>query len=86
MNTLYFILISLAVWRITSLLVIEEGPWNIFLKLRRSIDSYNSPLNCFWCMSVWVALPFAFYYGIIPWLAISALAILFDEVINRLQK
>ena len=82
MNFLELTIASLAVWRVTSLLVSEEGPWNIFYKIRRALNmNYNiQVLECFLCTSVWVALPFAFVYGIIAWLAISALAIVIEDI------
>jgi len=64
---LNFLISSLAVWRISSLLVREDGPWDVFAKLRNiSGVKYNeysvsygtnlisSILSCVWCTSVWV--------------------------------
>lgn len=62
-------LLILAVWRLTSLLFREDGPFDIFLKLRSFIgvyyDEYSQPrgrnvvalaFTCFWCLSMWIAL------------------------------
>jgi len=71
---LEFALLVLAVWRITSLFSQEDGPWDMFAKLRNLIgvryDEYSQPtryLNtfakgivCMWCASVWFAFPAAF--------------------------
>lgn len=62
-----FFLTMLAVWRVSSLLVKEDGPGDIFIKLRSKsgiyYDEYSrlqTPnvlagiLSCVWCCSVWV--------------------------------
>jgi hypothetical protein len=68
-NTMLELLISsLAVWRISSLLVHEDGPADVFAKLRMITGmKYNehsipygtniisSLLSCVWCVSIWVA-------------------------------
>jgi hypothetical protein len=59
------VLAVLAVWRITHLLVFEDGPWNTLLVLRRATDKpfWSGLLNCFYCCSLWVAAPFAWLDG-----------------------
>ena len=59
------VLAVLAVWRITHLLVFEDGPWDTLSTLRRTTDRplWNSLLNCFYCCSMWVAAPFAWLDG-----------------------
>lgn len=66
---LEFFLLVLAVWRITSLVSLEDGPWDIFAKFRHFIgvryDEYSQPtifkntfakgIVCVWCASVWFA-------------------------------
>lgn len=64
------IVLSLATWRLTSLLYTEDGPKQVFRKLRSALgilhDSEGEPAGypetfwgglfaCFWCLSVWVA-------------------------------
>jgi hypothetical protein len=50
----------LSVWRITHLLYGEDGPAGVFVHLRR----IGGPLlDCFYCLSVWIALPFALWLG-----------------------
>ena len=51
----------LAVWRLTHLIVAEDGPWNVFLQLRRASAALrlNRATDCFYCASVWIAIPFA---------------------------
>lgn len=70
MNPLDFIILSLATFRLSSLLVNETGPWWIFVKIRKiagiqhdqtgDIMSWDDKffaevLVCVWCTSVWVA-------------------------------
>lgn len=64
-----FVLLVLASWRLTSLIVQEDGPFEIFARLRRLIgvryDEYNQPIiytntfargiTCVWCASMWVS-------------------------------
>jgi len=61
--------LGLATWRISSLLVEEDGPFDFFAKMRRKIGiTYNEysqkvgsnvlaeMLTCMWCTSFWVAI------------------------------
>ncbi len=81
----------LSVWRITHLLNAEDGPWEVVVRLRRIAGEgfWGQLLDCFYCLSVWIAAPFAFYLGgkpsdrILLWPALSAGAILLDSVIER---
>lgn len=62
-----YMIIGLACWRATSLIVEEDGPWDILANLRHLIgvrydewsESYGlnvvaSALTCVWCASIWV--------------------------------
>lgn len=88
------IIATLACWRFTSLLVCEDGPGEIFARLRGWLDPswpiVGGLLDCFWCASVWVALPLGMlaYWPsprlmAIGWLAVSAGAIVLDELIPK---
>ena len=57
-----FALASLATWRVTHLLAEEDGPANVVVRLReRAGDGQLGELmDCFYCLSVWVAAPFGF--------------------------
>jgi hypothetical protein len=82
-----FILAVLAVWRVTHLLNLEDGPWEILARLRRLVGSGSGGelLDCFNCLSLWVALPFALLLasswrdGLLLWLALSGGAILLER-------
>ena len=65
MNFYWLALGVLAVWRVTHLLQGEDGPWDIILRLRRATGAHfiGRILECFYCLSVWVALPLAWIIG-----------------------
>jgi hypothetical protein len=78
----------LAVWRITHLLNAEDGPWEIVVRLRRLAGSgfWATLLDCFYCLSLWIAAPFAYVIGadwmerLLLWPALSAGAIILERV------
>ena len=78
-DTLHVVLAALAVWRLTHLLAREDGPGDVVFRVRRALgDSVlGRALDCFYCLSMWVALPFAallarsFGEGVMLWLALS---------------
>lgn len=85
-----FLLASLACWRLTSLLVYEDGPGDVFKKFRAWVvlPRLRGLLDCFWCVSVWAAVPLAVLawwpegrFMVLGWLAVSAGAIVLDELI-----
>jgi len=81
----------LAVWRVTRLFNAEDGPANVLVRLRRLAGSgfLGSLLDCFYCLSVWVAVPFVFLIGdswkerLLLWPALSAGAILLERTGSR---
>jgi hypothetical protein len=56
-----FVLAALATWRITHLLTEEDGPADLVLRLRRAAgqSQFGQIMDCFYCASMWVALPVA---------------------------
>src|SRR5436190_9170659 len=48
----------LSVWRITHLLTLEDGPFDLVLRMRRAVGDgpVGHVLDCFYCLSLWVAL------------------------------
>jgi hypothetical protein len=65
----WFILLALATWRVTSLFVSEAGPFEVFAKLRHKIgvryDERSIPygtnvvanaFSCIWCLSFWTSI------------------------------
>jgi hypothetical protein len=83
-----FILAALAVWRLTHLLAAEDGPWDLILRLRRRLDRsfWGKLMDCFYCLSLWVAAPLAFAIAdrlgdrIFAWLALSGAACLANRI------
>ena len=89
-----FVVAVLAVWRITHLLAAEDGPWDIIVWLRRKAGSsiLGKLMDCFYCLSLWIAIPFCFYAAagvlnrIVVWLALSGAASLLHQLTNRLEE
>lgn len=86
MTFTYFIIYSMAIWRIASLLVREAGPWNIFITFREwsgiRHDDGGFPmlvpdnvlaqaLSCIWCSSLWVAFFFTIFMYFLPLLSLQ---------------
>lgn len=74
-----FIILALAVWRISNLFVNEDGPFMIFAEIRRlagvTYDEASEPiagneaaklLVCIWCFSIWLGLAIAVAYYFYP--------------------
>jgi hypothetical protein len=82
-----FVLAALAIWRITHLFVNEDGPWDASLRLRRALNGTfaGNLFSCFYCLSIWIAAPFAFFCAatrverIVCWWALSGAAILLER-------
>jgi hypothetical protein len=60
-DALWVVVSLLAVWRVTHLLHAESGPWDVFGAVRRGASRIGAGavFDCFYCLSLWVALPFA---------------------------
>lgn len=83
-----FLLLSLALFRISYMLVEEEGPYQVFQKLRNSAeDKPWNPLWCFNCTSVSVALLFFLIFGLTWWyaLGLSAMAMFIYSIHEKLS-
>lgn len=86
-----FILMSLAVWRITHLLGKEDGPFDIIFLIRKKAGAgfFGSLLDCFYCLSIWIALPFGIWLGntwwekILIWFALSGAACLLEQATTK---
>src|SRR5215470_14510610 len=87
MSLTWLIIGILCVWRVTYLLNVENGPWDVLVRLRQVFQTGFSGrvLDCFSCLSVWVAAPFAavlavqWWESLLLWPALSAGAMLFER-------
>ncbi len=80
---------ALVVFRVTHLLAKEDGPWRLVVRLRRVVGEgfWGELLDCFYCLSLWVAAPLALALGtswserLLLWPALSGAAILLERLI-----
>ena len=92
------ILIGLAGWRIASLLIAEDGPFRVFVKLRELAipigeikprpGFFETLFTCIWCMSVWTTLLMALTWLFVPEavVVIAAMSIaLIPELVSNLR-
>ncbi len=79
---------ALATWRVTHLLVREDGPAAAIARLRERLGAsqLGQMMDCFHCASMWTAIPFACFvakkpaHRVVAWLALSGLACLVEEM------
>ena len=92
MNDFYRLLIAvLCTWRITNLLQAEDGPWDMSVRIRRAAGDgfFGHALDCFYCLSLWIALPIAWAIHqsvtdlALLWPALSGGAILLERAAER---
>ena len=82
-----FVLAALVVYRIAFLVTREDGPWDVFRRLRTVGKSSmgGRVVTCLNCLSVWIALPLAAFVGTswveraVAWGALSGAAVLVDR-------
>lgn len=62
----------LATWRLARFIAREDGPFEVVVRLRRRAGSgfLGQLMDCPYCLSVWLAIPFAFALAdsLVPWL------------------
>jgi len=91
MRFYWFLLGVLSVWRLTHLLFAEDGPWDLMVRMRGRAGEgfWGRLLDCFYCLSVWIALPVALAVGeewkqrLFLWPALSGGAILLERIAFR---
>jgi Protein of unknown function (DUF1360) len=87
-----FVLAVLATWRVTHLLAHEDGPADLIVRLRARLGrSFAGQLmDCFYCLSIWIAVPAALFVSLKPvewlmsWLAVSGGACLLERMVKPL--
>lgn len=78
----------LATWRVSHLLAHEDGPWDAVLRLRVRMGDgqWGRLLDCFHCVSLWVAAPLALTVArsppewLLAWLGLSGAACLLERL------
>jgi hypothetical protein len=83
----HFALAVLGTWRISHLLTQEDGPADFVIRIRARLGSslFGTAMDCFYCMSVWVAVPMTAILNrpatesILIWLAMSGAACLLER-------
>ena len=88
-----FVISLLATWRVSHLVWAEDGPWSLMANARAHAARHGwRVLDCFYCLSLWVALPIALctvlglneqpvvWHVILQWLALSGSAVLLERV------
>jgi hypothetical protein len=91
MRFYWLIVGTFSVWRVTHLLVAEAGPWQLLVRLRRRAGAgcFAALFGCFYCMSLWIAMPVACLIGeawkerILLWFALSGGAIFLERATTR---
>jgi len=93
-NRLYVLMLGgLGVWRLTHLINAEDGPHKSLARFRTMVGagSWGELMDCFYCLSVWIAAPFAFFLGnpwrekLLLWPALSAAAILLERATSKVS-
>jgi hypothetical protein len=82
-----FVLASFAVWRLTHLLVEEDGPADAVVRTRAHLGQgqLGELMDCFYCLSVWIAAPASLAVARrrselpLVWLALSGAACLLER-------
>ena len=64
-----FFLAALATWRVTHLLACEDGPADVVVRVRARLGEnfWGRLMDCFYCLSLWVAAPAALVLTRNPW-------------------
>jgi hypothetical protein len=84
----HIILAALATWRITHLLSSEDGPADIFFRIRAKLGNsvFGRLIDCFYCLSLYVSAAMALFVsaGVVDWtllwLGLSGAACLLEGV------
>jgi Protein of unknown function (DUF1360) len=83
-----FFLAALVTWRVSHLLASEDGPGGLVARLRERLGDtlFGQLVDCFGCLSVWVAVPPAFFVSegplnlVMTWLALAGAGFLLERM------
>ncbi len=81
----------LCLWRVSHLLSVEKGPFSLISRLRVWAGNgfFGELLDCFYCLSLWLAIPLAMLAGdgwaqrLLLWPALSGAACLLEKATER---
>lgn len=85
MNIAQFVILALAMFRITRLIIADDGPWDVLARVRKrlgigepgEVGFWDGLLSCPWCVSIWLA-PLAIWavadWGSARWLLVPLAA------------
>ena len=84
------LLAVLATWRVSQLIAGEDGPAGVLARLRAAAGRrwFGRLMDCFACVSVWVAAPLALFVDrhftnwLMSWWALTGAACLLDRVVQ----
>ena len=89
-----FLYLSLAAWRLASLVANEDGPWMMFKRFRQRAEQWCQQyrfcrelglyelVTCEWCNSIWIGE--TIFYLALPF-ALSTVTIIIKYVVQLLQ-
>ena len=91
MDSGWFLIGSLVVWRLTHLFSKEDGPFDILFRLRKKAGAgfFGSLLDCFYCLSIWMAMPIAVWLAssykemFFLWLGLSGAACVIEKISEK---
>ncbi len=94
MQSTRIVLASLATWRLAHLVAEEDGPANVIARARAraGTSQLGELMDCFYCLSLWAALPFALAAAPrrrdvpLTWLALSGAACLLERTTSIPEK
>jgi len=83
------LLATLAIYYIATTITEYDGPFEVLKRLREIMREYRGlNLDCFFCTSLWVSLPFALYFTsgwsvLLYWLGLAGAANVLNEVLSN---
>ena len=88
--TIFLFILPVVAWRITHLLIEEDGPFNIFYRFRTFTNGtkfLKEIFTCFYCLSVWVGLFLSLIllpieFALLGCFYLSGAAILLEKVVK----
>jgi hypothetical protein len=85
-----YLILPVVVWRLTHLISMEDGPFDLIIKLRKLLGQsfFGKLMDCFYCLSIWIGLAAAFlitanWKVILLCLFYSGTALLLEKITNK---